>query len=937
MSHSGNAVRCATHRKLAVALLTCVPFTVPFIAGCGASDPQTLIAKANAHIDRNEYRAAVIELKNVLAANPDHAEARYRLGIAYDQASEPALAVAELKRALDLGYDADRVLPRLGAALLATGQYQKVLDELKTANSANPQVKAEMWVLQGQAHIELGEVKEGRALMEQAFASQPDVPRVLLARARLAATDRRPDSAAPYIERAIANAPKDTDAWVMKGDLLQASRDNPGASAAYAKAVELNSHNVAARLGAAMTAIERGAFEDARKHVDYVRKNHSGNLMGVYAQALLEFRQGNLPAARDAVAQILKAAPDHLPTLVLGGAIDTAMGTYAQAQARLERVLDAEPGYLTARKMLVTVLAQSGQMQRARDIVAAGLKQAPKDAGLLRLAGELDMRSGDFANAAAYFEKAATSEPGNPIVRTRLGMSRLALGETDRGLSDLGAAAEMDTQGYQADAAIIASHLRAGRYDDALEAVRKLEEKQPKNPFTYNLKAAAYTGKNDIPSARKALEHALTLQPTYVPAAVNLARFDLKENNKPAARKRLESVLAVDRDNVQALMALAELGPDIGAGREERIQWLEHASRSERGSVQARMALAQLYMAGGEMDNALNAVEQAQAVKPDSPELLGMLGRLQVARGQKQQAVDTYARLVALQPGSPVALHWLASAQALSGNTEAARSTLNKALRLQPDFVPAYSSLAELDMRAGRPDEAMKYASQLQKQFPKLSGGWVLEGDILMAQSKYPRAAAAYEKARTLDKSGAITGKLHTAYERGGRRDAAESLLTQWLKESPEDSYARMYVAETQLKHGMLQDAQNQYEWLREKHPNHAQVLNNLAWIYQQLKDPRALETAERAYSLQPGNPASADTLGCILVEKGDTARALPLLQKAAAAAPGVPAIRYHLAQAWVSAGDKAKARSELERILKSEVKFAEQPEAARLLAQLQQ
>jgi predicted Zn-dependent protease len=91
--------------------------------------------------------------------------------------------------------------------------------------------------------------------------------------------------------------------------------------------------------------------------------------------------------------------------------------------------------------------------------------------------------------------------------------------------------------------------------------------------------------------------------------------------------------------------------------------------------------------------------------------------------------------------------------------------------------------------------------------------------------------------------------------------------------------------------------------------------LNNLAWAYQQTKDARALETAERAYKLKPDNAQIGDTLGWMLVEQGDSKRGIDLLEKAATAAPGNPEYRYHLAQALAKSGDRAKARRELEKL----------------------
>jgi Flp pilus assembly protein TadD len=77
------------------------------------------------------------------------------------------------------------------------------------------------------------------------------------------------------------------------------------------------------------------------------------------------------------------------------------------------------------------------------------------------------------------------------------------------------------------------------------------------------------------------------------------------------------------------------------------------------------------------------------------------------------------------------------------------------------------------------------------------------------------------------------------------------------------------------------------------------------------------------------------DTLGWILVQKGDTARGLDVLRKAVAAAPDAPDIRYHLAAGLAKSGDKAGARKELEKTLAAGKPFASAEEAKSLMRQL--
>ena len=177
--------------------------------------------------------------------------------------------------------------------------------------------------------------------------------------------------------------------------------------------------------------------------------------------------------------------------------------------------------------------------------------------------------------------------------------------------------------------------------------------------------------------------------------------------------------------------------------------------------------------------------------------------------------------------------------------------------------------------------------------------------------------------------------KLHSSLNQAGKGNEADARLTEWLKEHPADIPTRMYLAGTYLAKKQNKAAIGQYQAVLQQDPNYALALNNLAWVYQQEKDPRALEYAEKANQLSPDNPATLDTLGWILVEQGNTARGLPLLQKANSLAPEAADIQYHLVLGLVKSGDKAKAREELEQLLASGKNFAKIEEARTLLKQL--
>ncbi len=62
---------------------------VLLLAACGEK-PEKLVASAQQHMDRQDYKGAIIQLKNALKAKPDYAEARYLLGVSLFKVNDPA-------------------------------------------------------------------------------------------------------------------------------------------------------------------------------------------------------------------------------------------------------------------------------------------------------------------------------------------------------------------------------------------------------------------------------------------------------------------------------------------------------------------------------------------------------------------------------------------------------------------------------------------------------------------------------------------------------------------------------------------------------------------------------------------------------------------------------------------------------------------------------
>jgi predicted Zn-dependent protease len=156
---------------------------------------------------------------------------------------------------------------------------------------------------------------------------------------------------------------------------------------------------------------------------------------------------------------------------------------------------------------------------------------------------------------------------------------------------------------------------------------------------------------------------------------------------------------------------------------------------------------------------------------------------------------------------------------------------------------------------------------------------------------------------------------LHGALRATKAKDA-DARLAAFEQGRPNDLMLKMYVADVLLADKQYKNAADKLEAALKIMPKNPTALNNLAWAYQQQKDPRALKTAEQALALAKDSPSVMDTVGWILTEQGNTKAGLEMLQKAVGLAPDATEIRFHLAAALAKSGDKAGARRELDKVM---------------------
>lgn len=906
------------------------------LVGCSQENLTTEehVQRAKDFSRQGKTQEAQIELRNALQQDPKNPQVHLLMAEMSMAIGNPYLAEVELKKAQDSGVAPEAIKVDLARALLMQGRVEEALKQAEPSDKDSTGNRQRLLDMQARALLALGKLEESCARAKAAYDLQPDTVLAAQAIARCAVLRGKDyQQAEDLLRGALAKDPNDATTLSQLGDVLRLRGQPQKAVESYQAALARDPLQLSTRTRLIDLYLEDNHLDEARKLIQDGLKVASAPKL-IYLQALVDYRQGNHAKAAESLSQFLKNDPDYMPAVFLNGAIALSLDKVEQATKDLGRYLAQNPDNARARRMLAAAQFRQGGAQQALETLEPLLAGANADSIALTQAGEVYLALGKHQKAIDSLKLAISLDPKGGRQRTLLGISYLAAGDSARALAELASAAQSDAKSTEADRLLVSYYMDHKAYDQALAAIADMAKKLPPNdPEPHNQRGLAYLGKKDYSASRASFEKAQSLSPANLPAASGLARLDvLQSKNYKAAQQRFEAVLARDKGNVAAMVALARLA-EMQRKDDEFVDWLRKAAAVDK-TPDSRLMLAKHFLDKKDVKNALATTRDASSSFPDSTETLALLARVQVAGGDKENAMATYARLIAKEPKVPSGYYALGLLQAEAKQWTAARQTLSKAFELLPNSAKAAEALATLELAQKRPAEAIQVARRFQKATPKSSAGLILEGDLLISQGKAKEASQVLGKAYSLDKSANSLMKLHRAQVAAGETAAADKRVLAWLQATPKDTLIRQYFATTLAERKAYPEAARQYETLLTLSPNNPFVTNDLAWVYAKLNDPRALATAEQAVKLHPRGANALDTLGWILVEKGQLARGLELLEQAATSSQGArPDIRYHLAVALTRSGDKARARKELEQALRTP--FPQQAEAKALLQEL--
>jgi tetratricopeptide (TPR) repeat protein len=693
-----------------------------------------LVGRETIHFQRaavlyrqRQVDAAVDDLQQALALQPDFYEAHVNLALAYSEQCTPAW---QIESALAQAAAAVRLRPNDASA-------QRLLAELTfqagDAAAALPiaQTAVRLQADNAEAQALLATIAES--------ANQPD----------LAAAARRQ---ALQLRQAAAAAPVDPlAAQLALGDAYLATGDNARALAAFQAVAQQAPANPNALHGLGNAYYADGQIEPALAAYQAWAQAAPDDPDPRLLLGILYSQQQKFQDALSVLQEAGRLTPCQEAAQLLMGQVYYQQQDLAHAAAAYQAALAINPGRAAAWYILGGLRWQLGDLPAAQTALLEATRRDPSLGAAFFTLGRVYFDQGAFADAAASYRQALALDP------TDLS-SYLALAHAYERLQqwDDAAATYQAALGRQDDANLRLYlglvRVQQGDLDAAVTEIKQALALNPQDALAFASLGDIYLQQGRLDAAAEAYRQAIAVddQALY---HLGLAAVLTRQGQTDAAVVAYQDAIRLDKQNAAAYAGLGDLYSQTGQ-LDEAATAYHQAVTLNADSAATQAALAYVEYKRCQVTSAVQAAQAAARLAPTVSYYQGALASFYEAQGQHQAAAAIYAALQAA-PAADAYAHLAAGDYFWrTAMTETAVSEL-QAATTAPNATPllqslAQAGLAQIAVASGRAPTAANALTASLAAWPGNADAQARRGDLALTNDDFSAATAAYEQARDL-------------------------------------------------------------------------------------------------------------------------------------------------------------------------------------------
>ena len=482
--------------------------------------------------------------------------------------------------------------------------------------------------------------------------------------------------------------------------------------------------------------INLNRFDEAAVALQAYLVQHPNSDDALYSLAYVRFRQDKPRESLQLFNDAVKLKPPTADDLKIVSLDYVLLHDYTEAARYLEESLKIDPNNVEACYHLGRVRYQLNQFDSA---IAAFLQvlaldptdiKAQDNLGLSYEAKNQVDRALAAYKKAIQLDRASLTHNAQPYLD--LGSLLVKLNRGEEAIPLLEQATEIDANSGKAQYELAKALFNLGRAGGAREPAESAVRLEPADSSYHYLLARIYQrlGKSDLAAQQFKLTEGL----------IKSKGTDATANGVDSAAKGEDSVAKTADSNVQNLRTQARSAAGQGE-LEKALSLLLQARNQSPNDPDVLYEFGMVALRMGLYPDAVQAFEEALAVRKNDPDALYGVGRAEIGLTRYHEARDTFARYLQLRPRDASGHYALGLALAPLQLSAEARKQFEASIALQPIQTESYFQLGLLDLDDKQLDLAADNFKLVLARDPHHAGALTGMGRVEFEKKEYAKAA----------------------------------------------------------------------------------------------------------------------------------------------------------------------------------------------------
>lgn len=576
-----------------------------------------------------------------------------------------------------------------------------------------------------------------------------------------------------------------------------------------------------------------------------------------YQLALIDEHNKNWRGVYENLSAAEALRPDDVLVLIKLSQLQLLASNYDLATQKIDRALLQQPNNVEALVVKSTIALKQQNYGAALTTIEQALAIDADNIDAISVRASLFKAQGQYPEAIAELDRALALEPQQmPLI-----MLKLSVYEASENYVDMENTLKQLQQDSPQASWVALSYARLlkklDRQAEGLAVLKQFAEANPKDNdvlFAY----IEWVGVLAPEQMLATLDKFIASNDDKSELQFRKVQYLLANGDVDQAKNLLQQIIATDAKSANSLRARNDLASiALQQGDKQTAQLLTDevlaiSSEDER----ALLLSSQLLIDAQQVEKAVTHLRIVLRNNPQSDKALVMLARAYAQSGADELADDNFRQALVVNPSNTIAALSVADSLLKRDELNRAEQVLLTALETQPEQEALLQALAQLRLLKSDWFGTAQVVETLSKRYPETGVTDYLDGRISEGQGEYVMAVEQYKVALTKqpDLSRALQG-LFNSYNQLDDRVALREFLQAFSEKHPEQSVAKVMMADMYLQDGDWQQAHNMIEKGIAANPQWLPGYNKLADLYEKNSQfPKAEAAYKRGLSINPDN-----------------------------------------------------------------------------------